>query len=226
MCTKYIAALGTIWRNWRGHNFCRRYTLSIPRASLASTLRRAATSTILGTQMSTLSLMQDEYGPQNPPGGSSIRGLDGDGDVAMKPEKAPPPLPVASPSESQRTSSSEGSPAYRTRLMLSGHSRSISSIKFSADGKMLASAGASLHVPAFLVPELILLVRKQAADKTVKLWDTETGEILNTLEGHTEGISDIAWSPDGEFLASASDDKTIRLWSLEMVGFSSPFTMP
>lgn len=40
---------------------------------------------------------------------------------------------------------------------------------------------------------------------------------MHTFEGHTEGISDIAWSSDGEFLASASDDKTVRIWSLESV---------
>lgn len=141
----------------------------------------------------------------------------------MKPDKLPSPPPVAGPS---KTSSSDGLPAYKTRLILSGHSRSISSIKFSADGKMLASAGASLCVFNSQLLGLILRVWKQAADKTVKLWDTETGEILKTLEGHTEGISDIAWSPDGEFLASASDDKTIRLWSLEMASRSNLLTIP
>jgi len=51
----------------------------------------------------------------------------------------------------------------------------------------------------------------------IKLWDGITGQILNTLQGHTEGISDIAWASDGEYLASASDDKTIKIWSMEEV---------
>jgi COMPASS component SWD3 len=51
----------------------------------------------------------------------------------------------------------------------------------------------------------------------VKLWDAYSGEILRTFEGHTEGVNDVAWSNDGEFLASASDDKSIILWSLETV---------
>ena len=57
----------------------------------------------------------------------------------------------------------------------------------------------------------------KGADKVVKIWDVVHGELIQTLEGHTEGISDIAWSHDGEFLASASDDKTICIWSIEEV---------
>jgi len=40
---------------------------------------------------------------------------------------------------------------------------------------------------------------------------------LRTFEGHTEGVNDVSWSSDGDFLASASDDKSIILWSLETV---------
>ena len=58
---------------------------------------------------------------------------------------------------------------------------------------------------------------RKGADKLIKLWEMPSGEFIQTLEGHTEGISDIAWSHDGEHLASASDDKTIRIWSTEEV---------
>ncbi|KAJ5541349.1 hypothetical protein N7494_006425 [Penicillium frequentans] len=35
---------------------------------------------------------------------------------------------------------------------------------------------------------------------------------LQTLEGHSKEITQIAWSPDGSRLASVSDDHTIRIW--------------
>ena len=34
------------------------------------------------------------------------------------------------------------------------------------------------------------------------------------LRGHTDTINRIAWSPDGRFLASPSDDQTIRIWDV------------
>ena len=72
--------------------------------------------------------------------------------------------------------------------MLKGHP-SVSSVAFSPDSKTLASA--KTHI---------------------KLWDSRSGEVLQTLKGHTSHVCSVAFSPDGKTLASASDDRTIRLW--------------
>ena len=61
------------------------------------------------------------------------------------------------------------------------------------------------------------LLWSEAADKLIKLWDASTGQIIRTFSGHKQGISDIAWSNDSGYLASASDDKTVMIWSLELV---------
>lgn len=48
----------------------------------------------------------------------------------------------------------------------------------------------------------------------VKVWDPLSGACLKTLEGHTDEICAVDVSPDGKLLASASRDKTIKLWAL------------
>ncbi|MFL5591535.1 MAG: eIF2A-related protein [Ktedonobacteraceae bacterium] len=40
-------------------------------------------------------------------------------------------------------------------------------------------------------------------------------KLHNTLQGHTEEINQITWSPDGRLLASASNDGSIRLWDTQ-----------
>jgi WD40 repeat protein len=46
----------------------------------------------------------------------------------------------------------------------------------------------------------------------VRLWRVADGRLLRTLEGHTGSVQSVAFSPDGQTLASGSWDNTVRLW--------------
>jgi WD40 repeat protein len=48
-------------------------------------------------------------------------------------------------------------------------------------------------------------------DRAVILWDTVGHELL-ALRGHKDGVRAVAFSRDGHRLASAGDDRTIKIW--------------
>jgi WD40 repeat protein len=70
----------------------------------------------------------------------------------------------------------------------------VHSLAFTRDGSVLAASGGNDQ------------------DFSIQLWDVVNGYFLNELDGHTGIVWDLAFSPDGQYLASVSSDKTARIW--------------
>ena len=56
----------------------------------------------------------------------------------------------------------------------------------------------------------IISRHNEQVDKTIRLWDIDTGKLLRTLSGHTRLISDMAICPESKIIATGSYDHTVR----------------
>ncbi len=70
----------------------------------------------------------------------------------------------------------------------------VRSLAFTSDGAVLAAAGGN------------------SDDFAVHIWDVASGEAIGILGGHSGIVWDVAFSPDGQLLASASSDGTAIIW--------------
>ncbi|KAI3623991.1 hypothetical protein CBS14141_002419 [Malassezia furfur] len=92
----------------------------------------------------------------------------------------------------------------RCRKTLHGHDQNVKCVRFiGEDGRRLVSG---------------------SGDKTVRIWDTESGHCDAILEGHGSRIWDVDATINGSFVASASGDSTVKIWSTE--SFLPQLTLP
>jgi len=52
-----------------------------------------------------------------------------------------------------------------------------------------------------------------SADGQLRVFDAETGKLVQMFSGHTAAVNVVRWSPDGKWIATGSNDNTARLWS-------------
>jgi WD40 repeat protein len=76
-------------------------------------------------------------------------------------------------------------------VMLRGHKMAVLDMAFSPDGSRVATA---------------------SSDKTVGIWDRESGQQILMLKGHTGSVTSVRFNSDGHRLITASSDRTVRVW--------------
>ena len=75
-----------------------------------------------------------------------------------------------------------------------GHTDGVKSIVYSPNEKYIATGG---------------------YDKTIRIWNVETGKEIRKFCGHTSSVRSISYTPDGKYIISGSGDGTIRIWNVE-----------
>jgi serine/threonine protein kinase/DNA-binding beta-propeller fold protein YncE len=62
---------------------------------------------------------------------------------------------------------------------------------------------------------LAVIYGRNRKSRKVEVWDAVRGLMLRTLDGHTDAVEQVAYSPDGTRLATASADETLKIWDAD-----------
>ena len=110
------------------------------------------------------------------------------------------------------------------------HKGAVTALALSKDRNNWLTAGADLEIRHWPPDALRPIVMKKShmgpitslaygvsgsGDRTVRTWDLMKGQEIATFAGHAEGVNAVAVSPDDRWLASGSDDATIKVWPIK-----------
>jgi WD40 repeat protein len=86
-------------------------------------------------------------------------------------------------------------------------------IAISPDGQYVASGGRD-HGPLGELLQNFFGERSAGRGPTIFLWRTADGMLLDALSAHANDVHGLAFSPDGKWMASASEDRSAILWRI------------
>lgn len=134
----------------------------------------------------------------------------------------------------------EALPAWQTHLPV------VESLTMSRDGQWVAlGSGGEASIYDATTGKLSMVLAKPSDHRCIEkpllspdsrwvagvlghqigLWERKSGRLERVLNGHTSQVRGLAFSPDGLYLASTSDDTTVRYWSLDVLD-GRPETKP
>jgi len=130
-------------------------------------------------------------------------------------------------------------------ICFQGHSDEVNSIRWSPQGQLLVSCSDDstaklwkIDSPQFVQnftdhkkeiytcdwsptghgsvnPNRDLVLATASFDTTVKLWEPEVGKCLRTLSKHLDPVYAVAFSPNGQYVATGSFDRYLHIWSVK-----------
>jgi WD40 repeat protein len=93
-------------------------------------------------------------------------------------------------------------------------SEHVYTVAFSPDGNWLASGGRELSAAGTLWKQVFGHHLIGGNGVTVRLWRVRDGKIQQRLAGHADDVRSVAFSADGKWLATSSEDGVTNLWKL------------
>ncbi|EPY42876.1 coatomer protein complex, subunit alpha (xenin) [Angomonas deanei] len=107
--------------------------------------------------------------------------------------------------------------------MLPGHLHYVMCAQFHPTQPLVASASLDKTIKVWDISKLQF--RKQEAGVVQDLLGTSDVEVKYTLEGHEKAVNWVSFHPTHSYLVSASDDRTVRVWSYSDSGFYNETTL-